>query len=593
MSKDRVIIFNFLNLLSLIASIAGIAALLIGTDLQLIGGWLLLLGAEIIYWLMLERGITHTRIFGLISSFILLIITIFVILGDNTILVSRIDILFLLIYLPFRTLYLSIPPKELTIPILFSSVFTIFSGILLTFTIDFRLTYYVALILFVGGELLYFWKREESQFYHRVFGCLSSGFIFLLLLIVFIPLENTPDFRFDLFLIMIYIPFRIFESSLPKNATRARTVAFQLSYGLLGLSVLVLAITLEALLALETFGPIIPSYTDKTWLLLEYAYDLIQITPIWDLSEFLRITFHSLDISVLLLGGLGIFFISEIIFILKLVLKLFSKEKEIAKNSIYFKLHAILWYLGILVALYGAYISWFILVENQGFTEALNLMKLLFIFFVVYLFVKLILNCMTTTNWGPITLTLVSQASFIASIVVTYVFTEAFVVENIRVEPFMIGISLGILAVLSLLIATYTISEHLKTIILYLWAGWSTIELGVSIVGLIQQSNELILVAVPLTILTMIIAVISSREKFWGVSKGPERVPGPPPAVETPATPPPTVPAPPTTTWAPAPPETTELPGPPVQESSTLPKKKKKKDSDELHSILQEELDKF
>lgn len=609
MSKDRVLIFNFLNLLSLIASIAGIVALLIGTDLQLIGGWLLLLGAEIIFWLMLERGITNTRIFGSISSFILLIITTFVILGDFTILAIRVDILFLLIYLPFRTLYLSVPPNELTFPILFSSVVTIFSGILLTFTIDFGLIYYVALILFVGGEILYFWKREDTEFYHRVFGFLSSGFMFLLLLIVFIPLENTPDFRFDLFLIMIYIPFRIFESSLPKNANRGRTVAFQLSYGLLGLGVLVLAITLEALLALETFGAIIPSYTDKTWLLLEWTFDLIQTTPIWDLSGFLQNTFHSLDISVLLFGGLSIFFISEVIFILKLVFTLFSKEKEITKNSIYFKLHALLWYLGILVALYGAYISWFILVENQDFNEALNLLKLLFIFLIVYLFVKLILNCMTTTFWGPITLTLVSQASFIASIVVTYVFTEAFVVENIRVEPFFIGISLGILAVLSLLIATYTISEHLKTIILYLWAGWSTIELGVSIVGLIQQSNELILVAVPLTILTMVITVISSRERFWGVSKDPEKISGPP--LEEPAPPPPTAPAPPETTWGPAPPETTEaptppamtwaeappdpseLPGPPDQESSILPKKKKKKDQDKLKSILEEELDKF
>ncbi|MFX1538649.1 MAG: hypothetical protein ACFFDI_31060, partial [Promethearchaeota archaeon] len=436
----------------------------------------------------------------------------------------------------------------------------------------------------------------------------SSGFTFLLLLIVFIPLENTPEFRLDLFLILIYIPFRIFESSLPKNATKGRTVAFQLSYGLLGLSVLVLAISLEALLALETFGPIIPSYTDKTWVILEFTLDLIRTTPLFYIGGFLLITFHSLDIGVLLIGGLGIFFISEIIFILKLVVTLVSKEREITKNSIYFKLHAVLWYIGILVALYGAYIAWFILAETQGFTDAFNLMNLLILFLTAYFLIKLILNCITTTYWGPITLTLVSQASFIASFVTIYILTEAVVVENIRVEPFILGISLGILAVFFLLIATYTISERLKAIILYLWAGWSTIALIVSILGLIQQNNELILVAVPLTILAMVITVISSREKFWGVSKKPKGIPSSPPVVETIAPPPPTAPAPPATawapppletikapdpsamTWGPPPPETSELPGSPDQEE---PKKKKKKDSDKLKSVLQEELDKF
>ena len=596
MSKDRLIIFNFLNLLSLIASIAGIAALLIGTDFQLIGGWLLLLGVEIIFWLILERGIPNTRIFGAISSVIMLTLITFVILGDNSIVITRYDILFLLVYLPFRTLYLVVPPGELTFPILLSSVLTIFSGIVLIFTIDLELIYYVAVILFVGGELLYFLRRDDTEFYHRVFGFLSSGFTFLLLLIVFIPLENTPEFRLDLFLILIYVPFRIFESSLPKNATKGRTIAFQLSYGLLGLGVLVLSISLEALLALETFGPIIPSYTDKTWVILEFAFDLIRTTPLYYIGGFLLITFHSLDIGVLLVGGFAIFFISEIIFILNLLITIFSKERELTKNSIYFKLHAILWYFGILVAFFGAYIAWFILAETQGFTEAFNLMNLLIFFLFTYFLFKLILNCITTTYWGPITLTIVSLASFLTSFAVIYILTEAVIVENIRVEPFMLGISLGIIAIFFLLIATYTISERFKAIILYLWAGWSTIALIVSILGLLQQNNELILVAVPLTILTMVITVISSREKFWGVSN--EGISGPPPEV--------VAPPPPATAWEEAPPETTEipdistitweeapqeapeLPGPPDEGS---PKKKKKEDK--LKSILQEELDNY
>ncbi|MFX0123430.1 MAG: hypothetical protein ACFFAE_07295 [Candidatus Hodarchaeota archaeon] len=608
MSENRMIIFIFLNFLSLIASIAGIAALLIGSDLQFIGGWLLLLGAEIIFWLMLERGISNTRKFGAISSFIMLIIITFIILGDYTILVQRYDVLFLVIYLPFRTLYLGVPADELTFPILFSSVITIFSGILLVFTTDFGLIYYIAVLLFFGGEVLYFWKREDTEFYHRAFGFLSFGCMFLLLLIVFIPLENTPALRLDLFLILIYIPFRIFESSLPKYATTGRTVAFQLSYGLLGLFLIVLAISLEALLALETFGPIIPSYTDKTWVILEFTFDLIQNTPLLYIGGFLYITFHSLDIGVLLVGGLGIFFISEIIFILKLVVIIFSKERELTKNTIYLKLHAIMWYLGILVAIFGAYIAWFILAETQGFTEAFNVINLLIILLVVYFVVKLILNCITTTYWGPITLTLVSQVSFVASIIITYILTETLVVENIQIEPFILGISLGILAIIFLLIATYTISERLKIIVLYLWAGWSTIALVVSIFGLLQQNNELILVAVPLTILAMVITVISSREKFWGVSKGPDEVPGFPPAVEAPAPPATTIPAPPAAAWESAPPETPEAPdpstmtwGPPPPEPSELLgpldqeelKKKKKKHSEKLKSILQEELDKY
>ncbi|MFX1538507.1 MAG: hypothetical protein ACFFDI_30310 [Promethearchaeota archaeon] len=601
MSKDRVIIFNFLNLLSLIASIAGITALSLGTGLQLIGGWVLLLGAEIIFWLILERGIPNTRIFGAISSLIMLAFITFVILGDNSIVISRYDILFLLVYLPFRTLYLGVPPEELTFPILFSSILTIFSGIVLIFTIDFELIYYLAVILFVGGEILYFMKRDDTKFYHRVLGFLSSGFTFLLLLIVFIPIENTPEFRLDLFLILIYIPFRIFESILPKNATKGRTMAFQLSYGLLGLGVLVLAISLEALLALETFGTIIPSYTDKTWVILEFAYDLIQSTPLFFIGGFLLITFHSLDIGALLIGGLTVFFISEIIFILNLLFTLISKERELTKNSIYFKLHAVLWYIGILVLLFSVYVAWFILAETQGFTEAFNFMNLLILFLISYFLLKMILNCIATTYWGPITLTIVGLASFITSFAVIYILTEAIVVENIRVEPFMLGISLGIIAVFFLLIATYTISEKLKTIILYLWASWATIALIVSIVGLIQQNNELILVAVPLTILTMVITVISSREKFWGVSKSPEGIPGPPPAP-----PPTTVPAPPTTAWETAPPETPEVPDmstitweSPPQETSELPgppdegPPKKKKKENKLKSVLQDELDKY
>ncbi len=603
MSEERVITFSFVNLLALVASIAGIAALLMGVDLQVIGGWLLLIGGEIIFWLLLERRIKNTRFFGLISSLILLGMTSYILIGDLTIIFSRFDIGFLIIYLPFRTVYLGIPPEDLTFEILFSSVITIFSGILLIFTNDFGLPYYSAIALFIGGELLYFLRRDDEEIYHRAFGLLSSSFMFLLLLIVFVPLENTPEFRLDLLAILIYMPFRTFESSLPKSATKSRIAAFQLSYSILGLGLLALAITLEALLALETFGLIIPSYTDKTWLILEFTFDVLQNTPLWLLGGFLLTTFHFLDIGALFLGGLSIFIISEIIFIIKLGGFLFSEKKEVTKNSIYFKLHAILWYLGILAALYGAYIAIFVLNENQEFIEAFNWISLTLILLAVYLLVKLIMNCITTTFWGPITVTLVSQVSFITSIVITYVFTETIIVENIQIEPFMIGISLGIIAVLFLLIATYSISERLKSFVLYLWVGWSTIELGVSIFGLIQQNNELILVAVPLTILTMLITVISSRERFWGVSKGPKGIPRPPttvsppppsPLTEPPAPPPTTgPPTPPPATGPPGPPPTTELPGPPDRESSTPPKKKKKKESEKLKSILQEELDKF
>ena len=93
----------------MIASIAGTAALSLGVDLQLIGGWLLLIGSETIFWLMLERKIQITRYFGLVSSFILLVILSFIIIGDYSILINRYDIVFLLVYLLFRVFYLVIP----------------------------------------------------------------------------------------------------------------------------------------------------------------------------------------------------------------------------------------------------------------------------------------------------------------------------------------------------------------------------------------------------------------------------------------------------------------------------------------------------
>ncbi|MFX0125991.1 MAG: hypothetical protein ACFFAE_20390, partial [Candidatus Hodarchaeota archaeon] len=497
MSKSNTTIFNFVNLLSLIAAIAGTAALLIGIDFQVIGGFLLLLGAEIIFWLMLERDIRLTRYFGGISSFIMLALTSFAIISDFYILISRYDILFLIIYLPFRTIYLGIPHERLTFAILFSSVTTIFSSILLVFTNDFIFVYFAAVIIFIGSELLYFWKRDDEELYHRLFGMFSAGFVLLLLILVFAPIENTPEIRLDLFAILIYNPFRIIESSLPKSATKARTVAFQGFYGFLGLGLLVLAISLEALFALEIFGPQIPSYTDKTWILLEFTFDLLEPTPLWLLGGYLLLTFHFLDIGTLFLGGLSIFIISEIIFISKLGVDIFSKKRKDTQDSIYFKLHAILWYLGILVAAYGLFIANFVLGDKEKFLDASNLIKIISILLVVYLLVKLLLNCISTTFWAPVTITLVSQISFIAGTLIPYAFTEAIVVENIQIEPFMLGVSLGISAVISLLIATYTITERLKSVILYLWAGWAAIELIVSIFGLLVQNNELMLVAVP------------------------------------------------------------------------------------------------
>lgn len=600
MSSDHVVIFIFLNFLSLIASLAGLVALLLGIDLQLIGGWFLLLGAEVIFWFMLEREIKNTRAFGLLSSFLLIVIISFVLIGDLELISSRIDVLFLVIYLPFRTIYLGVPHEELTFAILFSSVVTIFSGIIIIFTNDFGLIYYSAIALFIAGEFLYFWKKENDEFYHRIFGTLSSGIIFLLLLLVFIPIENTPEFRLDLFIILIYIPFRIFESSLPKTAIKGRTVAFQLSYGLLGLGLILLATVMEALLALEYFSLPIPSYTEKTWVLLEFTFDLLQTTPIWSLGGFLFITFHSLDISSLLLGGLGIFIISEIIFFFKLGTSIISKEREITKNLMYFNLHAILWYFDLLVALSGAYIAFFILGEYQNFLETSNFLTVLFLVLVAYLFFKLIMNCLTTTYWGPITLAFLAQAGLLTSIAVTYLFTETIVVESMRIEPYVIGIAVGILAIFCLLVATYTISERFKSLLLYLWVAWTTINLGVSIFGLFQQNNDLILVGVPLTILTMVITVISSREKLWGVSKGPKKAPPlppiteappPPKTTESPIPPPTSPPPPPSVSWGPTPPSKPEVtPSPPPAETQV---KEKKKGSDKLKKMLLDELDKY
>ncbi|MFX1284475.1 MAG: hypothetical protein ACFFB5_12520 [Promethearchaeota archaeon] len=607
MSKNNTTIFKFVNLLSLIAAIAGTAALLIGIDLQVIGGWFLLLGAEIIFWIMLERDIRITRYFGGITSFILVALTTFVIIGDYTILFSRYDILFLVIYLPFRTIYLGIPHERLTFAILFSSVATIFSSILLVFTDDFAFVYYTAAIIFIGGELLYFWKRDEEELYHRVFGMFPTVFVLLLLFLVFAPIENTPDIRLDLFIILIYCPFRIIESSLPKSATKGRTVAFQVFYSFLGLGLLALTITLEALLALGTFEPQIPSYVDKSWSLLEFTFDLLEPTPLWLLGGFLFLTFHSLDIGVLFLGGLVIFIISEIIFFFKLGVDILSKERSITRDSIYFKLHAILWYLGILAAAYGLYIAIFVLGDNEKFLEASNLIKLISILLVVYLLIKLLLNCITTTFWAPTTITLLSQISFIAGTLIPYAFTEPIVVENIQIEPFMLGVTLGVAAVISLLIATYTITERLKSFILYLWAGWAAIELIVSIFGLLEQNNDLIFVAVPLTILTMLMTIISSRERWWATGKGPVSAPSPPP----PSTPPPISPppsgleSPPSATRPPSPPPTTDLRGPPSEASPPSPPSdvspldqelselKKKERSDKLKKMMQEELEKY
>ncbi len=598
MSKNNTTIFNFVNLLSLIAAIAGTAALLIGIDLQVIGGWLLLLGAEIIFWLMLERNIRITRYFGGISSFILVALTSFVIIGDFNILFSRYDILFLVIYLPFRTIYLGTPHERLTFPILFSSVATIFATILLIFTNDFTFVYFTAIIIFIASELLYFLKRDDEELYHRVFGLFSASLVFLLLILVFVPIENTPDIRLDLFAILIYSPFRIIESSLPKSATKGRTVAFQGFYSFLALGLLVLTISLEALLALEIFGPQIPSYADKTWSLLEFTFDLLETTPLWLLGGFLLLTFHFLDIGVLFLGGLSIFIISEIVFIFKLGVDVLSKEREFTKDSTYFKLHAILWYLGILVAAYGLYIATYVLGDKEEYLEASNLIKLISILLVVYLLVKLLLNCITTTFWAPVTITLLSQISFVAGTLIPYVFTETLVVENIQIEPFMLGVSLGIVAVISLLIATYTITERLKSLVLYLWAGWAAIELVVSIFGLLVQNNDLIFVAVPLTILTMLMTIISSRERWWATGKGPETVSAPPP----PSTPPPPSPppsglvSPPSPTSPPSTPTQKDLQGPPSKVSpldQEISELKEKKRSEKLKKMMQEELEKY
>lgn len=545
----------------MIASIAGTAALSLGVDLQLIGGWLLLIGSETIFWLMLERKIQITRYFGLVSSFILLVILSFIIIGDYSILINRYDIVFLLVYLLFRVFYLVIPPSgELTFPILLSTVFTVFAGILLVFTDDSELLWTVLMTIFICGEILYFWKRNETLFYHRLFGFFSSGLVFLILLVVFVPLENTPEIRLDLLVLLIYAPFRIIESTLPKSSTKGRTIAFQLSYSFLGFGLLVLAISLEVILVLVTSVDMIPSYSGKTWYLLGLSKEYLKITQLWELGGYLEDIFHSLEISLVLFVGLIIFIFSEIMFVAKLGFESFTKKRELTRDTIYFKLHSVLWYLGILVASYGYFISIYFLNTDSNFQEASNWIMLLSLFLVVYLLVKLIMNCITTTFWGPITITLVSQIGFIASILIAYLFTEVIIVENIQIEPFMIGVSLGIVAVIFLLIATYTITERLNSFVLFLWASWSTIELVISILGLIQQNNELILVAVPLTILTMFITVVTSRKKWWAISKEPKDFSGPPQESDLPG-PPPSVPD----LLSPPP---TAFPSPPDRESS-------------------------
>ena len=582
MSKDQVRIFYFVNLLSVIASIAGTTALSLGVDLQLIGGWLLLIGSEAIFWLMLERKIQITRYFGLVSSFILLVILSFIIIGDYSILISRYDIVFLLVYLLFRVFYLVIPPSgEITFPILLSTVFTVFAGILLVFTDDSELLWTVEMTIFICGEILYIWKRNETLFYHRLFGFFSSGLVFLILLVVFVPLENTPDVRLDLLVLLIYAPFRIIESTLPKSSTKGRTLAFQLSYSFLGFGLLVLAISLEVLLALVTSVDMIPSYSGKTWYLLEISKENLKITQLWELGGYLEDIFHSLEISLVLIVGLIVFIFSEIMFVAKLGFESFTKKRELTRDTIYFKLHSVLWYLGILVASYGYFISMYFLNTDSNFQEASNWIMLLSLFLVVYLLVKLIMNCITTTFWGPITITLVSQIGLIASILITY---EVIIVENIQIEPFMIGVSLGIVAVIFLLIATYTITERLNSFVLFLWAGWSTIELVVSIIGLIQQNNELILVAVPLTILTMLITVVTSRERWWATSKETKDYPGPPASVPDLPGPPVSVPD------LPSPPQTV-FPRSPDRESSKSSEEQNQRDK--LKKKMLKELNNF
>lgn len=585
MNNDHAPIFGVVNLLSLVAAIAGTVFLLFGTGLQYIGGWLLLLGAEIIFWLMLEKRIEITRYFGFVSSFILLVVTAYVVFGDWTIIFERYDILFLLIYLLFRVLYLFIPPGELTFPVLISSTSTVFSGIVLTSIDGSEFIWFIVMAVFIAGEILYFWKRDNEEAYHRGFGGLSFGIIFLLLLLVFAPLKSSPEFRLDLFLILIYTPFRFFESVLPRESTKARTIAFQLSYSLLGFGLMIFALTLEVMLALETLGSTIPSFSDKTWTWLEYINDLITITPILEICRFLQTTFHLLEISLLLLGGFGVIIISEIVFILTLVVNSFSKERIITKDSTYFKVHAIVWYLGILVASVGYYIAAFILTDYSNFLEAINWIKLLSILLAIYFILKLLINCTLTTFWGPITATLISQVALITSILITYFLTEPIVVENIQVEVFVLGISLGIVGIIFLLIATYTIMERLKSLLLYFWVGWSAIELIVAILGLIQEKDELIIVAVPLTILSLIITVVASKGKWWMTSTKVEEAPSAPPPrpppspLETELISPPSTESPPISPPSPpstGPPSIPPLPSPPKEDSTSSEKRKRR-----------------
>lgn len=515
MTNDHSPIFSIINLLSLVAAIAGTVFLLLGTDSQLIGGWLLLIGAEVIFWLMLEREIKITRYFGLLSSLILVAIALYVVIGDWTMIFSRYDILLLLVYLPFRVLYLVVTPGELTFPILMSSILTVFAGIMLVYIDGSELIWFAVMALFIVGEFLYFWKRNNKLAYQRLIGAFSFGFIFIILLLVFLPLDNTPEFRLDLFLILIYTPFRFFESALSEGSTKYRTIAFQLSYYLLGFGLFIYSITLEILLALETLGVSIPSFNDKTWSWLEYVNSLLRVPPLLEFGGNLQEIFHFLEISLLLLGGLGIIIICEIGFIYMLVVSSFFKKREFTRDSTYFKLHAIVWYLGILVASIGYYISTFILQEHSNFSEAANWIKLISILLAVYLVLKLLMNCAITTFWGPITATLISQICIIASILIAYFLTEPIVIENIKLEIFILGISLGIIGIIFLLIATYTIAERFKSLLLYLWVGWSAIELVVAILGLVQENDELILVAVPLTIISLVITIISSKGKWW------------------------------------------------------------------------------
>ncbi|UCE14809.1 MAG: hypothetical protein JSV04_06405 [Candidatus Heimdallarchaeota archaeon] len=600
MNNDNAPVFSVVNLLSLVAAIAGTVFLLFGTGLQYIGGWLLLLGAEIIFWLMLERGIKITRYFGFVSSFILLVATAYVVFGDWTLILERYDFLFLIVYLLFRVLYLFITPGELTFPVLISSTFTVFAGIVLTSIDGSEFIWFIAMAVFICGELLYFWKRDNEETYHRGIGGLSFGIIFLLLLLIFTPLKNTPEFRLDLFLILIYTPFRFFESILPRESTKARTIAFQLSYSLLGFGLMIFAFTLEVMLAFETLGSTIPSFSDKTWTWLEYINDLIAITPILEFGEFLQRTFHILEISLLLFGGFCVIIISEIAFILTLVGNSFSKEREITKDSTYFKVHAVVWYLGIIVAAIGYYIAAFILPEYSNFLDVTNWIKLLSILLAIYLVAKLIINCTLTTFWGPITATLISQMTLITSILITYFIAEPIQVENIQLEVFVLGISLGIVGIIFLLIATYTILERLESLLLYLWVGWAAIELIAAILGLIQEKDELIIVTVPLTILSLIITVIASRGKWWMTRAEAEEIPsGPPPQPPpspletelrslTSAEAPPITPLTPPST---GPPPERPSPGPPPTEDSILSEKKKRRES--MKKKMLDALDEF